>query len=56
MSTWESEMTTKEWENVMGVPYSHISPEEGEANRQFNMAKVKEILDQTQKMGHMISI
>jgi len=46
MSTWESEMTPKEWEDVMGVPYSHISMEEGEANRKFNMDKVKEVLDQ----------
>jgi len=39
MSTWESEMTPKEWEDVMGVPYSHISLEEQEANRKFNEQK-----------------
>ena len=36
VSTWESEMTPKEWENIMGVPYSHISPEEQQKNREFS--------------------
>ena len=35
MSSWQSEMTPEEWESVMGVPYSHISPEQQEKNRQF---------------------
>ena len=36
MSSWQSEMTPKEWESVMGVPYSHISPEQQEKNREFS--------------------
>ena len=36
MSSWQSEMTPEEWESVMGVPYSHISPEQQEKNRQFS--------------------
>jgi len=36
VSSWQSEMTPKEWESVMGVPYSHISPEQQEKNREFS--------------------
>ena len=36
MSSWQSEMTPEEWESVMGVPYSHISPEQQEKNREFS--------------------
>jgi len=43
MSTWESEMTPKEWEGVMGVPYSHISPEEQVANLILNNKMKKRI-------------
>jgi len=32
----------------MGIPYSHISLEEGEGNRKFNLGKVQEILDKVQ--------
>jgi len=65
MSTWESEMTPKEWESIMGVPYSHISLEEGEANRKFNMErgmkkpwnmeKVQQVLDKVQPNWEAIS-
>ena len=40
----------------MGVPYSHISPEEGEVNRKFNMDTVQEILDQVEVNWKGISI
>ena len=62
MSAWQSEMTPHDWqyvmdkqkENNMGVPYSHISLEEGDSNRKsyeklrIGLDTVKEILDKVQ--------
>ena len=48
MSTWESEMTSEEWEKVMGVSYSHISLDEQKVNRQFNLDMVQNLLDKLQ--------
>ena len=45
MSSWQSEMTPKEWESVMGVPYSHISPEQQEKNREFAKQLAQTLVD-----------